>query len=275
MNEKIKKNMKENMKSAKSKTTGCIKLAAVALLAVGSLAQAANKLDMKKTIGSLPRKESPSRSPSQSSGNSASVSYNQGSGVDFKKVLKKISIGGKLSTPTAINFQNSRVKQDGIFTDNNWNSGDIGTTSGLAVQVRYSDSISPVPWLGYYGALNIEANREINSFRSSNFGNPPSYQAWIAEGGAIFNINDKFYAPVGLNYTLLNFRKSGQFKDFAMTPDLGYQAGIGFRPTAHFSLELLQKEVRYDNIEVQVEGAKVSTYQNRLAGIEILGKYNF
>ena len=196
----------------------------------------------------------------------------------------KFSMGGLLSTANTMAANEISVNTPGQKIKGGL---DFSTNSALAVTAQYENSLpfqlpnnsvgkilSNVKWIAGGTIENTREFESISGVARGNFEAKPSMQPWIAHGGATYAVNDKVSIPVALNYTVFNSVKSGSFKEFSMTPDLGYQLGVAFQPNPNLQIEILNRETRYF-ASGKGEGFQADFGQVRLNGLAVAGRYVF
>ncbi len=187
-----------------------------------------------------------------------------------------LSIAGFISSANAIK-STGNAKLTGDFNTIK-GDGEVATDSGMGIDARITD----YKWgnIAWQAGLSLETSRElsggnIGSLRLSAQGSKPSFRPVIASGGISYQLNETIYFPVALNYALYTMKTDGAAKDFTLTPQLGYQYGIGFHPKKlPIALELVQREVRYQ-MEIRGDNFKADFGDSVLAGYNIQGRYSF
>lgn len=158
-------------------------------------------------------------------------------------------------------------------------SGDLSTSNGMAFSGEYRDVVNE-KW-NWTAGLNYFQKRDIDKFKGNLGGTPitvtggskPSFQPWVISGGAQYKINDKMYVPMGLNYTLINQTEKGGLNSFDLSPQFGYQAGIGGVLEKKIQLELMYQRVNY-GLSAKVGDLKFDG-DIRMEGFNLQGRYMF
>ncbi|MEI7972845.1 MAG: hypothetical protein WCH11_00600, partial [Bdellovibrio sp.] len=193
----------------------------------------------------------------------------------------KLSAGLQFSTASVlsaddISFQFAGGKRSGGL--------DLNTSAALALTAQYQQAL-PLPspkWnMDWLAGITLEGARSFDSVSgslASRLTDSPSIQPWVLNGGLAYRVNQQLSVPVSLNYTILNFSRAGLFKEFTVTPELGYQLGVLIEPNPRLAFEIMTKETRYRAYARGGEGLgsySLDTGELRLNGLTLAGRYIF
>ena len=268
-----------------TKTSSQILGVAIVLAAVQTLAATASKTSVKagspaaaatksSSAGAAKAEGSSQRSPSSSSAGYSSTSTSSYGGSGALKSVK-LSVGGVLSLANSMSSDEAQTDVGRIKTKG---TSELETTSVIGVTGQVAIPVSKViePMAG----LTVENTRTFERgsgprIQGQNIPDSPSYQPWIVHAGAAIRANEYISFPVAVNYTLLNFTRSGLFsREFTMNPDVGYQLGVAARINPNFEVELLQKAVRY-NITARNDGFSLNLKGAQISGLNLGARYIF
>lgn len=229
-----------------------------------------------------------SRSPAQAVNPKSEISAADGrlsssrpSSGFLARLPGKLSAGLQISTASVVSAEDISFQ----FTGGKNSGGlDFNTSAALVVTAQYQQAL-PLPsarWsIDWLAGLSVEGTRSFDSVSgslASRLTDAPSIQPWVVNGGLAYRVNQKLSVPVSLNYTLLNFSRSGLFKEFTVSPELGYQLGVLIEPNPRIAFEIMTKETRYRAYARGGEGAASYTLDTgvlRLNGLTIAGRYIF
>lgn len=196
-------------------------------------------------------------------------------------IKQRLTVGGFISTSSTLSsegFSSRAVNSTTGPVDRG--SVDFSSSSALGLQAQIIEMRTP-NW-GWFANASVEQSREISSTLvkvggntySGNFRNKPRFTPWIISGGGVYRFNDKVYALAGVNYTLYKDIGEGEFRNLSLDPKLGLQYGLGFQPVERVSLELIQREVKYD-FSGNIGNTRVTADDLRLAGLNLVARYSF
>jgi len=229
----------------------------------------------KMTVERKAASDGGSASAASGSASSSVQTSSAGAGYRVSEMIRgRLSVGGSLNTASilaaddiSLNFNGGKVK----------GGMDFNTASALAVTAQYAAPLRGLPVDATVG-MTAENTREIESTSGAvtgNFSNQPTFQPWILNAGAAYQVNEKVSIPVNLNYTLLNFVRSGDvFKELTMAPQVGYQFGVNVKLAPQLVAEVLQREVRY-NVSGKGDGFRFESGTTKMAGLNISVRYLF
>lgn len=184
----------------------------------------------------------------------------------FVTTASELSIGSATARP---NQGNQVLRGSGTFNSE--------STLGVAAQLIEMRSQN---W-GWFTNASLERSREISSVNlnlgsqraQGSLTNKPRFLPLILSGGAVYKFNSQLYATGGVNYTLFNDFGGGELQNASMTPKIGYQYGVGFKPFPRMALELMHRDVRYD-MDGTAGNRKFTFDDVRLIGFNIVGRYD-
>lgn len=258
----------------KSFTSRFAALALVSLTAVSALAQT-NKVQRTKAQRVPAQTEAPAAAPAPVA---ATTSRTQYSGNDTWSWIKSRStVGGFISSASDLSVGSASLNvPQGNQTFRGSGSMSTGSALGVTAQLVEMKSYN---W-GWFANASLEQSREISSVNlnlgqarlQGSLQQKPRFLPLIVSGGAVYRFNPQIYVSGGLNYTLYNDFGGGDLSGASMTPKFGYQYGAGFKPFPRVSLEIMNREVRYD-LSGSFNGNRLNLDDVRLTGLNIIGRY--
>jgi hypothetical protein len=260
-------------------------LVSLSLLAVPTLAQTNNsqktdqKTDQKTKVKRVRATTSEEAFNQQQSPAPVVSSRTRSNTQDNLAWLKaRSTVGGFISNASDLSAEGAslRVAQGGqVFRG----SGSLSTESALGVAAQMIDMRSE-NW-GWFAGASIEQSRQIYSGNlnlgdlrlQGPFTNKPRFLPLIISGGAVYKFNSKVYVSGGLNYTVFKDFGGGDLGGASMNSKFGYQYGVGFKPLPRVSLEIMQRDVRFDLDGTLQGNSKVQIDDLRLVGFNLIGRY--
>ena len=156
-------------------------------------------------------------------------------------------------------------------------SATVSLDPGAAVVIE-ARKMKPNSW-GALAGLNYELERKVKKVRFNFNGtiiedNPSDRMQFTTIYGSGVYQWDNFYMPMGLNYSLGNYKMDGAEKNPSVKGSVGAQVGAGYFVSPNFAIEA-NAWITSCAIKSEFPGLTIENNNGRFANVVATGKYVF
>lgn len=167
-------------------------------------------------------------------------------------------------------------------------SVELPSGNTAALELKWVQSLYQGPKstkFNWYSGLTFERERSIGTINVKILNGPnagstltlleqaqkPTYQTNLVSAGIEWTPNQYVYVPLGLNLPILTRASVGD-GSFSLDPKIGFQAGIGARPTKNVEVELLYRRLTYG---ISLTNAELKAFDRAITGTADASGANF
>jgi hypothetical protein len=176
-------------------------------------------------------------------------------------------------------FVSANTFKGSFSSSANSGSVELNSNSGIGFHAQISERQKWNSW-GYFSGLSYESEKtittlQLNSKNVSGTGQiDTKMKTFILSGGAHYSVTDRIFFPMGLNLPIFTQTSKGLLDKFEMSPQIGFQAGVGFLVKENILAELLWRRLVFSG-KAGNSGDEIEIQNLRLEGINVQASYRF